>query len=252
MTDDRLTFHYAPQTRAFGTLVLLEELGVPYDLHIMDIRAGDNLQPDYVAVNPMGKVPAISHRRVVVTEQAAIALYLGDLFAEAGLAPGLDDPRRGAYLRWMVFYGSSFEPALVDHAMKRPPISRVSSPYADYETVVAIVNEHVGRASPFWLGERFSAADALWGSALFWVTNFGIFERTPEVAAYIERGDTSPPPPSGRPRPTKRHSSPRATERAKVRTAEGRQHLPSPAGRRRPAARRCSRRTPAATAQAQR
>lgn len=192
MTDDRITFHYAPQTRAFGTRFLLEELGVPYDLHVMDVRAGDQLKPDYLAVNPMGKVPAISHKGVVVTEQAAVALYLGDLFPETGLAPAIGDPRRGPYLRWMVFYGSSFEPALVDHAMKRPPLPRSTAPYADYETVVAVVNEQVKRAAPFWLGERFSVADTLWGSALFWVTNFGIFEKTPAVAAYLERITSRP------------------------------------------------------------
>lgn len=192
MTDDRITFHYAPQSRAFGTRVLLEELGVPYDLHVLDIRTGEQLKPDYLAVNPMGKVPAISHRGVVVTEQAAVALYLGDLFSEAGMAPAIDDPRRGAYLRWMVFYGSSFEPALVDHALKRPRLPRNNAPYADYETVVSIVNEQVRRASPFWLGEQFSVADVLWGSALLWVTSFGIFEKTPEVAAYIERVTSRP------------------------------------------------------------
>ena len=192
MTDDRITFHYAPQSRAFGTRVLLEELGVPYDLHVLDIRIGEQLKPDYLAVNPMGKVPAISHRGVVVTEQAAVALYLGDLFSEAGMAPAIDDPRRGAYLRWMVFYGSSFEPALVDHALKRPPLPRNNAPYADYETVVSIVNEQVRRASPFWLGEQFSVADVLWGSALLWVTSFGIFEKTPEVAAYVERVTSRP------------------------------------------------------------
>ena len=192
MTDDRITFHYAPQSRAFGTRVLLEELGVPYDLHVLDIRTGEQLKPDYLAVNPMGKVPAISHRGVVVTEQAAVALYLGDLFSEAGMAPAIDEPRRGAYLRWMVFYGSSFEPALVDHALKRPPLPRNNAPYADYETVVSIVNEQVRRASPFWLGEQFSVADVLWGSALLWVTSFGIFEKTPEVAAYVERVTSRP------------------------------------------------------------
>jgi glutathione S-transferase len=192
MTDDRITFHYAPQSRAFGTRVLLEELGVPYDLHVLDIRTGEQLKPDYLAVNPMGKVPAISHRGVVVTEQAAVALYLGDLFSEAGMAPAIDDPRRGAYLRWMVFYGSSFEPALVDHALKRPPLPRNNAPYADYGTVVSIVNEQVRRASPFWLGEQFSVADVLWGSSLLWVTSFGIFEKTPEIAAYIERVTSRP------------------------------------------------------------
>lgn len=192
MTDDRITFHYAPQTRAFGTRVLLEELGVPYDLHVLDVRAGDQLKSDYLAVNPMGKVPAIGHQGVVVTEQAAIALYLGDLFPGTGLAPGIGDPRRGPYLRWMVFYGSSFEPALVDYAMKRPPLPRFTAPYADYETVVAIVNQQVETAAPFWLGERFSVADVLWGAALAWVTGFGIFEKTPAIAAYIERVTSRP------------------------------------------------------------
>ncbi|PIO99941.1 glutathione S-transferase family protein [Pleomorphomonas carboxyditropha] len=192
MTDDRITFHYAPQSRAFAIRVLLEELGAPYDLHALDIRAGDQMKPDYLSVNPMGKVPAISHRGIVVTEQAAVALYLGDLFPEAGLTPGIGDPRRGPYLRWMVFYGSSFEPALVDHAMKRPSLPRFTAPYADYETVVAVVNEQVRRATPFWLGERFSVADVLWGTALAWVTSFGIYEKTPEVAAYIERVASRP------------------------------------------------------------
>jgi glutathione S-transferase len=192
MTDDRITFHYAPQSRAFAIRVLLEELGVPYDLHVLDIRAGDQLRADYLAVNPMGKVPAISHRGTVVTEQAAVALYLGDLHPEAGLTPGINDPRRGAYLRWMVFYGSSFEPALVDHAMKRPPLPRNNAPYADYATVVAIVNEQAERCAPFWLGERFSVADVLWGTALAWVTGFGIFDKTPAVAAYIERVTSRP------------------------------------------------------------
>ncbi len=192
MTDDRITFHYAPHSRSFGTRFLLEELGVPYDLHVLDIRTGDQLKPEYLAINPMGKVPAISHRGVVVTEQAAIALYLGDIFAEAGLAPALDDPRRGSYLRWMVFYGSAFEPALVDHAMKRPPLPRNNSPYADYETVVALVNAHIKNAAPFWLGERFTVADTLWGAALAWVTGFGIFEKTPEIAAYLERITSRP------------------------------------------------------------
>lgn len=192
MTGDRITFHYAPHSRAFGTRYLLEELGVPYDLHAIDIRMGDQLKPEYLAINPMGKVPAISHRGVVVTEQAAIALYLGDIFPEAELAPALGDPSRGSYLRWMVFYGSAFEPALVDHAMKRPPLPRNNSPYADYETVVSLVNAHMKSVAPFWLGEHFSAADALWGSALAWVTGFGIFEKTPEIVTYLERITSRP------------------------------------------------------------
>lgn len=191
MTDDRVTLHYAAQSRAFGSRVLLEELGAPYDLHVLNIRRGDQLRPEYLAVNPMGKVPAISHRGEVVTEQGAITLYLADLFPEAGLTPAIGDPRRGAFLRWSVFYGASFEPALIDHALKRPPLPRMSAPYADYETVVGVVNDHVGR-SPYWLGDSFTAADALWGTALAWVTGFGIFDKTPAIAAYIERVTVRP------------------------------------------------------------
>jgi glutathione S-transferase len=186
MTDDRIVLHYAAESRAFGSRVLLEELGVPYDLHVLNLRRGDQLKPDYLAVNPMGKVPAVSHRGEVVTEQGAISVYLADLFPEAGLTPGIGDPRRGAFLRWSVFYGASFEPALVDHAMKRPPLPRMTAPYADYETVVALVNRQV-EAAPYWLGDRYTAADALWGTALNWVTGFGIFEKMPAVAAYIDR-----------------------------------------------------------------
>lgn len=191
MTDDRITLHYAPQTRAFCIRLLLEELGVPYDLHVLNVRRGDQLTPDYLAINPMGKVPAISHRGEVVTEQGAITLYLADLYPEAGLTPVIGDPRRAAFLRWIVFYGASFEPALVDHAMKRPPMPRMTAPYADYETVVSVVNDHIAR-TPYWLGDSFTAADTLWGSALVWVTTFGILEKTPAIAAYIERVTNRP------------------------------------------------------------
>lgn len=191
MTDDRITLHYAPQTRAFCIRLLLEELGVPYDLHVLNVRRGDQLTPDYLAINPMGKVPAISHRGEVVTEQGAITLYLADLYPEAGLTPTTGDPRRAAFLRWIVFYGASFEPALVDHAMKRPPMPRMTAPYADYETVVSVVNDHIAR-TPYWLGDSFTAADTLWGSALVWVTTFGILEKTPAIAAYIERVTNRP------------------------------------------------------------
>lgn len=191
MTDDRITLHYAPQTRAFCIRLLLEELGVPYDLHVLNVRRGDQLTPDYLAINPMGKVPAISHHGEVVTEQGAITLYLADLYPEAGLTPTIGDPRRAAFLRWTVFYGASFEPALVDHAMKRPPMPRMTAPYADYETVVSVVNDHIAR-TPYWLGDRFTAADTLWGSALVWVTTFGILEKTPAIAAYIERVTSRP------------------------------------------------------------
>src|SRR3954468_24856315 len=88
MTDpNRITLYYSPQTRATGTRVLLEELGAPYDLHVLNMKAGEQRQPAYLAVNPLGKVPAIRHGEALVTEQVAVFIYLADLFPKAGLTP---------------------------------------------------------------------------------------------------------------------------------------------------------------------
>src|SRR5256885_1655727 len=91
MTDpNRITLYYSPQTRATGTRVLLEELAAPYDLHVLNMKAGEQRQPAYLAINPLGKVPAIRHGEALVTEQVAIYIYLADLFPKAGLTPSLD------------------------------------------------------------------------------------------------------------------------------------------------------------------
>jgi glutathione S-transferase len=181
-----LVFFHNPHSRAAMTRALLEELGAKYEPCIVDFRRHEQLSPEYAAINPMGKVPAIRHDGVVVTETVAIFIYLADLYREAGLAPALDDPDRGSYLRWMVFYAACFEPAIGDKAMKREPAPRAQSPYADYDTTVAAIKQAL-EPGPWLLGERFSAADVLWGNALRWVTGFGMVEATPVIADYIER-----------------------------------------------------------------
>jgi glutathione S-transferase len=192
MTDaDKIILFHSPNTRSSGTLVLLEELGALYELRVLNMQAGEQRQPAFLAVNPLGKVPAILHGDVLVTEQPAIYLYLADLFPGAGLTPPLGDVRRGPYLRWMVFYAACFEPAVVDRAMKREPSSAMMSPYGDFDAVMAAVNAQL-RAGPFFLGEQFSAADVLWGSALRWTTMFGIVPETPGIKAYIERTTNRP------------------------------------------------------------
>src|SRR5215510_13674726 len=132
--DDKIILFHSPQSRSVGALTLLEELGAPYELHVLNMKAGEQRQPAYLAINPLGKVPAIRHRGALVTEQVAIYTYLADLFPKAGLTPALDDPQRGPYLRWIAYYGSSFEPALIDRFMKREPAPVSHSPYSDYET----------------------------------------------------------------------------------------------------------------------
>jgi glutathione S-transferase len=186
-----LTFFHAPNSRAGAVRILLEELGAPYDLHVLNLKKNEQRAPSYLAVNPMGKVPAIVHDGALVTEQPAIFIYLADLFPEAGLAPTLGDPLRGPYLRWLAFYGSSFEPAINDVAMKREPAPPMMCPYGDFDTMLATLTRQL-RAGPYLLGERFSAADVLWGTALGWITMFKLVPELPEIMAYIDRVSSRP------------------------------------------------------------
>jgi glutathione S-transferase len=189
--DCTLTFYHGPNSRSSGVAFLLEELGAPHTMVAINLKAGQQRQPSFLAVNPMGKVPAITYGDALITEQAAIFIYLADLFPAAGLAPAWDDPARGPYLRWLVYYGSSFEPAVVDKAMKREPAPPMMCPYGDFETMLRTVSDQLAKG-PYLLGERFSAADILWGSALGWTTSFKIVPETPEIMAYVGRVNARP------------------------------------------------------------
>ena len=187
MNDPTVTLYHAPHTRSSGVLLLLEELGAPYRLHVLDQKAGAHRAADYLAVNPMGKVPALRDATgAVVTEQVAIMLHLADLFPAAGLAPPVGDALRGPYLRWMVFYAAAFEPAVVDRASGHEPVRRAMSPYGEYDTVMDAVSAAL-TPGPYLLGERFSAADVLWGTALGWTTSFKVVPERPEFMDYIRR-----------------------------------------------------------------
>jgi glutathione S-transferase len=191
IADRRVTLFHSPNTRSTGALILLEELGADYDLHVLDMKASEQRGPDYLAINPMGKVPALKHGGAVVTEQVAVFLYVADLYPEAGLAPPIGDPLRGPYLRWMAFYGSCFEPAVIDRAQKREPAPQAMSPYGDYDTMLKTLTDQLARG-PYLLGERFSAADLLWGTALSWTTRFELVPALPVIRAYIDRVSARP------------------------------------------------------------
>jgi glutathione S-transferase len=186
-----VTLFHAPQSRSAGALILLEELGADYELHVLDLKKGEQRRADYLAINPMGKVPAIVHDGALVTEQGAVYAYLADLYPEAGITPAIGDPLRGPYLRWLFYYGSSFEPALIDKSMKREPAPASTSPYGDYETMLRTLTDQLA-AGPFLLGERFTAADVLWGTALRWTTMFKLVPETPVVTSYIARVTSRP------------------------------------------------------------
>ena len=191
MSQDIVTLYHAPQTRSSTILFLLEELEAPYQVHLLDRKKNENHAPAYLAVNPLGKVPTIMHRGAVVTESVAIMLYLADEFPAKELAPKIGAPLRGPYLRWMALYGSAWEPAVVDRAQKRDPGMRAMSPYGEFDALFKVVTDQLEKG-PYILGEKFSAADVLWGSALTWMTMFKILPEHPAVAAYIARGASRP------------------------------------------------------------
>ena len=183
---DKPTLFHSPNTRSAGTLILLEELAAPYELHVINMKAGEQRKPAYLAINPMGKVPAIKHGDTLVTEQGAIFIYLADLFPGAGITPVIGDPLRGSFLRWLVYYGSSFEPAVVDRALKRDPAPQAMSPYGDFDTMLGTVSGQLKRAT-YMCGEKFTAADVLWGTAINWMLAFKLVPESPEFMRYRDR-----------------------------------------------------------------
>lgn len=190
-TTQPITLFHSPQTRSSGTLALLEELNAPYKLHALNMKAGEHRQAGYLAVNPMGKVPAILHGDALVTEQVAIGIYLADLFPTAGITPSIGEALRGPYLRWYVFYAACFEPALVDKALKREPGPVAMVPYGDWATTLGTLTAQLSKG-PWLLGDRFTAADVLWGTALTWMTGFGLIEAAAPIKTYIDRWNARP------------------------------------------------------------
>ena len=189
--EPELTFYHAPNTRSSIALTLLEEIGAPYDLKLLNMKAGEQRQPAYLAINPMGKVPALMHGEALITEQVAIFLYLADLFPDAKLAPPVGDPVRGPYLRWMVYYAACFEPAVADRALKREPGPTSMMAYGDFESVIDTIARQLAKG-PWMLGDSFTAADILWGSGLAWTTQFGLVPERTEIMPYIERFERRP------------------------------------------------------------
>ena len=186
-----VTFFHAPHSRSSVTRAMLEELGVPFDLVTLDLQRAEQRSHEYLAINPMGKVPTLRHEGVLVTEQPAILMYLADLYPEKNLAPPIDDPLRGPYLRWIVFYGSCFEPAIMDLSQKREPMPAMACAYGDYDSVMQVIAAQL-KQGPWLLGERFTAADVLWGGALNYGMMFKLVPELPVFRAYVERVQSRP------------------------------------------------------------
>jgi len=186
MSDD-LVFYTNPMSRGRIARWMLEEVAVPYRTEILGY--GTSMKAaDYLVINPMGKVPAISHRGVIVTEGAAICAYLADAFPAAGLAPALDDPRRGTYYRWMFFAAGPVEAAVTNKAFgfEVPPERKSSVGYGCYADVMNALETAVS-ASDYVAGDAFTAADVYFGSQIGWGLMFGTIEKRPAFERYWQR-----------------------------------------------------------------
>lgn len=182
-----LTLYHAIPSRSSIARWMLEEIDEPYDVHLLNLQAGDNQKPDYLAVNPMGKVPAIDHDGVIVTESAAICTYLADAFPKAGLSVPVGDKQRGPYLKWLFFGPSCVEPAITDRAYPRKEEARRSAlGHGDYDSVINVLAKGVA-AGPYLLGGQFTAADVVIGSGLRWGMMFKLIPERPEFTAYVGR-----------------------------------------------------------------
>jgi glutathione S-transferase len=183
----KLTLYHAAPSRSSVTHWMLEEIGEPFDLHLLSLARGEHKSPEYLKINPMGKVPALRHGDVVITEGAAICAYLADEFPDRKLNIPVGDPRRGVYLKWLFFGPSCFEPAITDRAFPRKEPPRASAlGHGDYDTVLGVLADAVAKG-PYLMGEQFTAADVVIGAGLRWGMQFKLVPERPEFIAYTSR-----------------------------------------------------------------
>lgn len=179
-----VVYHH-PYSRAANVIWMVEELGIPYELRFVDIQKGGQKAPEIVALNAMGKLPIVTDGDVVVTESAAIALYLADRYSCGKLAPRPDDPARGPYLRWSLFAPSVIEPGLLAKTNKWEFRPSQAGWGTHAEMIAAMESAIAGKT--YLLGEQFSMADVIFGGTVRFMLRFKTLESTPTFAAYAER-----------------------------------------------------------------
>lgn len=187
-----LVFYTNPQSRGRVVRWMLEEVGQPYRTEVLDY-ATTLKSPEYLAINPMGKIPAIRHGDTVVTETAAICAYLADAFPDAGLAPPPGSADRGPYYRWLFFGAGPLETAVVTTAMgfEVPPEREVMAGWGNMGRVIDTLDQALS-ASDYLGGSRFSAVDVYMGAQLGWGLAFKTIEARPSFEAYVARTSGRP------------------------------------------------------------
>ena len=182
-----LTLYHASPSRSSVTLWMLEEVGQPYDIELISLSKGENMKADYLAVNPMGKVPTLVHNGTAITELAAICTYLADEFPDAKLSVPIGTPRRGVYLKWLFFNPGCLEPAVIDRAAPRKEAPRRAMlGYGDFDTTMNVVADAVSKAN-FLMGDQFTAADVVIGANLRWGMIFKMIPERKEFTDYAAR-----------------------------------------------------------------
>lgn len=186
-----MKLYWAPRSRAFRALWMLEESGLPYERVFIDIRSGAQDDPAFRRINPMGKVPALTHGAAQLAESAAICTYVADLAPAARLAPAIDAPARGRYLHWLFFSAACMEPAFVQK-MTGIAIPRASAGWGSYDDVMEVVDQAL-TTGPWLLGTDFSAADVMLGTDIWYgIHLLKVVTPTPAMTAYVERCTARP------------------------------------------------------------
>lgn len=179
-----IVLHYHPFTRASNVVWMLEEAEVDYELRFVDLMSGEHKRPELLALNPMGKLPTLEDGELVVTESAAIGLYLADRYAPGRLAPALDDPARGSYFRWSLFAPSVIEPGAAGKASgwtyKESTVG-----WGNYDSMLAAMESAI--RGPFLLGDTFTMADVIFGGTVRFMLQFEMLEPRPIFVDYVDR-----------------------------------------------------------------
>jgi len=179
-----MKLYFNPQSRAVVAKWVLDECGAKYDIVPIDLATGEQKSPEFLRVNPAGKLPALVDGEARLFENTAIALYLADRFPEARLAPKIGAPERGRYLTLLVYSTSQLEPAMGDAMLGVEP-DRIRG-WTSFETVKDVVERELG-VGPYLFGDWFTAADIAIGSAFIWARAMGHPSRRPAIEAYADR-----------------------------------------------------------------
>jgi glutathione S-transferase len=180
-----IVLYHHPFSRAAAVVWMLEEVGVPYELRFVDLRAAAHKAPEILALNPMGKLPILTDGDAVVTEVAAIGLYLADRYAPGRLAPPVDDPARGTYLRWSLFAPSVIEPGAMAKAAGWS-FKESQAGWGNHEAMLQAIESALSHGD-YVLGDTFSMADVIFGGTVRYMLTFKMLEPRPVFTAYAER-----------------------------------------------------------------